>query len=168
MSRTNEVSEAMWTFAEHEHQDLVRGLERIHEAGCMIGTSPSTEALSAARAALRWFDRVLEPHLHWEDGWLFPRLDTIAGTPWASRGARFDHRQIREMSDHVRADAYTVERHPGSTHLAALRCHLFSLEALLRAHIEREERFLFPVLVDGTPDALDSVTAVSRDESRAD
>ena len=30
--------------------------------------------------------------------------------------------------------------------LSDLRCHLLGLEALLRAHIEREERYLIPLL----------------------
>ena len=29
---------------------------------------------------------------------------------------------------------------------SSIRCHLFGLEALLRAHVEREERFLLPLL----------------------
>ena len=32
--------------------------------------------------------------------------------------------------------------------LAEMRCHLFALEALLHAHIDREERFLMPLLAD--------------------
>jgi hypothetical protein len=32
-----------------------------------------------------------------------------------------------------------------------MRCHLFGLEAILRAHIEREERFLMPLLADAEP-----------------
>lgn len=46
-----------------------------------------------------------------------------------------------------------------SGHLQAeTRCHLFSLEALLRAHIEREERFLMPLLYeDWTPGAESNI-----------
>jgi hypothetical protein len=31
---------------------------------------------------------------------------------------------------------------------AQIRCRLFGLEALLRAHIEREEHLLIPILAD--------------------
>jgi hypothetical protein len=34
---------------------------------------------------------------------------------------------------------------------AETRCHLFGLEALLRAHIEREERYLIPLLEEELP-----------------
>jgi hypothetical protein len=41
-----------------------------------------------------------------------------------------------------------------------LRGHLFAIEALLRAHIEREERFLIPLLEDES-----GAAAVSRSRS---
>ena len=41
-----------------------------------------------------WLEHELKPHLAWEDRWLYPQLDEIAGTPWATRLPRFEHRQI--------------------------------------------------------------------------
>ena len=43
----------------------------------------------------------------------------------------------------------------GMTHelQRAIRCSLFSLEALVRAHVELEERLLLPVLSDAGGDA---------------
>jgi Hemerythrin HHE cation binding domain len=97
---------------------------------------------------LGWVDRELEPHASWEDGWLYPEIDARTGTPWATRSARFDHRQIRDMAARLRVDRLLVGDGGGHERIAELRCHLFGLEALLRAHIEREERFLIPLLAD--------------------
>ena len=49
-----------------------------------------------------------------------------------------DHTRLFEFG-HIGAD------------VASIRCHLFGLEALLRAHIEREERFMLPLLDEPYP-----------------
>jgi hypothetical protein len=133
-------------FAEHEHLDLVRGINRIHDVAWGIG-QVATPALSAnVIEVLHWEEHTLEPHINWEEGWLFPDLDARAGTPWATRTARFDHQQIREIVALVRADQQALHAHDHIERHGRLRCDLFGLEALLRAHIEREERFLLPSL----------------------
>ena len=99
---------------------------------------------------------MLEPHAAWEEAWLYPEIDARTGTRWATRAARFDHQQIRELVARLRADQHFLGSGGGGGHQADVRCHLFGLEALLRAHIEREERLLIPVLVDDRPVRLAS------------
>jgi len=48
----------------------------------------------------------------------------------------------------LRTDQQLFHEDPTHERLPELRCHMFSLEALLRAHIDREERFLIPLLAD--------------------
>ena len=139
---------AVWAFAEHEHRDLARGINRIHDVACEVGRWATPELTSHVLEVLHWLDSTLAPHIAWEEAWLYPEIDARIGTPWATRAARFDHRQIREMATHLRAD-YDLLRgaQPGDGRTET-RCHLFSLEALVRAHLEREERFLIPLLED--------------------
>jgi iron-sulfur cluster repair protein YtfE (RIC family) len=96
---------------------------------------------------LTWFDQELQPHLIWEETWLYPQIEVATGTPWSTRAARFDHAEVREVVDRLRREKLLSN----SDVQADLRCRLFSLEALLRAHIEREERLLLPVLLDAVP-----------------
>jgi hemerythrin-like domain-containing protein len=133
-------------FAEHEHLDLVRGINRIHDVAWEIGRLATPELSTDVRDVLHWVDSVLEPHIAWEEGWLYPDLDARAGTEWATRAARFDHQQIREMIALVRSDQQQLHSMDHVDRHGRMRCHLFGLEALLRAHIEREERFLLPLL----------------------
>jgi Hemerythrin HHE cation binding domain len=93
----------------------------------------------------------LEPHIAWEDGWLYPEIEAWLGTPWATRAARFDHQQIRQMAEYLSQDQARLTAHAPGDQQAETRCHLFSLEALVRAHLEREERFLIPLLIDDAP-----------------
>ena len=149
--------QAVWAYTEHEHRDLVRGINRIHDVACSIGRRPTPELSVQVLDVLGWLDSTLEPHIAWEEAWLYPEIDARIGTPWATRSARFDHRQIREMATRLHADHGSLNRHEAGDAYAEVRCHLFGLEALLRAHIEREERFLIPLLDDerrpGQPEA---------------
>ena len=149
-------TQAVWAYTEHEHRDLVRGINHLHDVACAIGRRPTPELSVQVLDVLRWMDGTLEPHIAWEEAWLYPEIDARTGTPWATRAARFDHRQIREMAERLRTDQHSLSQHAEDPR-AEMRCHLFGLEALLRAHIEREERFLIPLLDDdrrpAAPDA---------------
>ncbi|HET7471814.1 MAG TPA: hemerythrin domain-containing protein [Candidatus Limnocylindrales bacterium] len=143
-TQMNELQPAR-VFADHEHRDLIRGLNRIHDVACGIGFDAAPELSIHVLDVLHWLDEMLEPHLVWEDRWLYPEIDARVGTPWATRPARFDHQQIRSLTERIRTDRASLRQVPALEH-DELRCHLFGLEALLRAHIEREERFLLPIL----------------------
>jgi len=139
-------TQAVWAFAEHEHRDLVRGINRIHDVACEIGRRATPDLSVDVLDVLGWVDRTLGPHIAWEEAWLYPEIDARTGTPWATRPARFDHRQVLAMVGRLRLDQQSLGGPGGPDEQAEVRCHLFSLEALLRAHIEREERFLIPLL----------------------
>ena len=141
-------AQAVWAFAEHEHRDLARGINRIHDVACEIGRRPTLELSVDVLAVLQWLDVTLAPHIAWEEAWLYPEIDARLGTPWATRAARFDHRQVMEMAVRLRADQHLLSSRVVGDQQAEARCHLFSIEALLRAHLEREERFLIPLLGD--------------------
>ena len=143
-------TQAVWAFEEHEHLDLVRGINRIHDVACQVGRLPTPALSGQLRDILHWLDGTLDPHIGWEEAWLYPEIEVRIGTPWATTAARFDHHQIREMAGRLRVDEPLLTSRE-AIDPAEIRCHLFSLEALLRAHIEREERFLIPLLADGRP-----------------
>jgi iron-sulfur cluster repair protein YtfE (RIC family) len=151
MAATHDVSEAVLAFTEHEHLVLARGIDRIHEAARGVGQLAGPESVLRVRDVLDWFDRDLVPHLGWEETWLYPRIDAVAGTAWATRALRFDHGQLRTVIDGLRADERDAVRDHSRAVDERLRCRLFALEAMVRAHLEREERLLFPLLVQDEP-----------------
>ena len=155
-------AQAVWAFEVHEHRDLARGINRIHELACDVGHQPSPELATHVAEILGWLETILEPHISWEEAWLYPAIEIRIGTPWATRAARFDHQQIREMAHRLRAGQGQPAGHQPVDHVSDLRCHLFSLEALVRAHIEREERFLVPLLEDEIRNAEPMTPASSR------
>jgi iron-sulfur cluster repair protein YtfE (RIC family) len=131
-------------FAAHEHRELVRGIDRIHEVGALIGTN---EELSVATLeVLHWTDAVLDPHAEWEDRWLYPQIDRRAGIPWATRLMSFEHQQIRDAAHRIATARARFHGAPSNAGALEVRARLFALEAILRAHMAREERFLIPLL----------------------
>lgn len=148
MATTTGGAPAVWAFTEHEHLDLARGINRIHDVACEIGRRPTPELSADVLRILGWLDGTLAPHMAWEEAWLYPEINARLGNPWATRAARFDHQQLREVVGRLHADQRLLSSHEAGDKLTEIRCHLFGLEALLRAHIEREERFLIPLLGD--------------------
>ena len=147
MDELRNGSTAEHAFAEHEHRDLRPGINRIHAAALAIPSAASIDCSGSVQAVIGWVEGVLKPHAAWEDAWLYPEIDGLAGTPWATKLMAFEHRQILEIARQLEIDREFLRDKPrreGSW--PGLRGHLFALEALLRAHVEREERFLIPLL----------------------
>jgi hemerythrin-like domain-containing protein len=135
-------------FAEHEHRELGRGIDRIREVAGIVGTIAAPDLSIALIDVLDWIETVLEPHAAWEDAWLYPQIDRRAGTPWATRLMTFEHHQIRAFAGLLESDRERLHHELTRDQAVQLVGHLFALDALLRAHIEREERVLRPLLED--------------------
>jgi hemerythrin-like domain-containing protein len=143
---TTSADQAVWAFTEHEHRDLARGINRIHDVACEVDRRPTPELSVHVLGVLGWLDGTLEPHIAWEEAWLYPEIETRTATPLATLAARFDHRRIREMAERLRADHRLLSGRGAGDVKSEVGCDLFELEALLRAHLDREERFLLPLL----------------------
>jgi hemerythrin-like domain-containing protein len=132
-------------FAEREHAELIRGLNQIHELARSIGHVATPLVADRMIDVMHWIDRTLEPHLAWEDAWLYPEIDRRTATPWATRAARFDHSQLRSRVERLRFErvGFTADLEGARD---ALQADLFAFEGLVRAHVEREEQFLLPLL----------------------
>lgn len=134
------------SFVEHEHQELVAGIDRIHDVACELPTLSVNQMSVRVGDVLRWVQATLKPHMAWEEEWLFPTIDQRAETPWATRLIRFDHRQIAQQAERISSHRRAIEHGPTSEATTEMRSDLFALEALVRANVEREERFLLPLL----------------------
>jgi iron-sulfur cluster repair protein YtfE (RIC family) len=132
-------------FVEHDHEELVIALDSIHKVAAeLAGLPPDRKANSIAKV-LSWVDETLKPHLAWEESWLCPEIDTRAQTTWVTRLVRFDHRQIADQANRVKAHQW-LDHGPAREAEAELFGDLLGLETLLRADLEREEQFLIPLL----------------------
>ena len=145
-------------FVSHEHHELRRGLDRIHDVGALVGTTD--EIAAAALDVLHWIDGVLQPHASWEDAWLYPEIDERAGTPWATKLMSFEHQQVRDAAKALATARTTLRQARTPVSLIELRGRLFALEAIIRAHLAREERFLIPLLDSDDASPAADISAV--------
>jgi iron-sulfur cluster repair protein YtfE (RIC family) len=142
---TTEVRQAVRTFVDHEHEELRAAIEWLHEVTEGMSRLPVDQRSESIRRVLHWFDADLKPHMAWEESWLFPDIDDRAVPHWATRLVQFDHRQIATQAERLRA--HYANGHPiPSSEISQLVADLAGFESLLRAHVEREERFLMPLL----------------------
>ena len=142
------VAEREGRFAAQEHRQLAAGLAQIGEIIERSSDLTSPELWAGLHRALGWLERELKPHLTWEDTWLYPQLDKLAGTPWATKLLHFEHRQIEALVAALESDSERWLHRSTPRTNAELVAHLSAIRALIAAHIEREERFLLPLLED--------------------
>jgi iron-sulfur cluster repair protein YtfE (RIC family) len=133
-------------FAGIEHRDLLPGLERVRTLASRVGRRAAPEVAHDLHEVVRWFHALVEPHLAWEEAWLYPELDRLTGSPWATRLARFEHARIRELASRLDADGERAVHEPTPDEAARSVRDLLALETALRLHMEAEEGVLFPIL----------------------
>ena len=134
------------SFAKSEHRELTPGLKRIHRLAVRVGTLDPHDLGYELLEITAWSNSLLGAHIAWEEADLYAEIDRRAGTPWATRLMRVEHQQIRALVQRLEDDREAIRRETTHDELVELRGRLFALEALLRAHLEREELYLLPLL----------------------
>lgn len=150
---TNQTHDAIagQGFAMHEHRELVPWIDRLHEVGCSVGRSSVGELAVGLHRVLVWLEHDHEGHVAWEETWLFPEVESRAGSPWATRSMRFGHDQVRAAVRRLSAIQAGLHHELSPIEADELRYRVFGLEALMRAHLDAENRVLLPILDDAAP-----------------
>jgi hemerythrin-like domain-containing protein len=146
-------------FLEGEHREIARGAGRLSEIAALVGTVSAGELASSLYALVQWLNRSFEPHAAWEEAWFYPALSERLGTTWPARLMRFEHDQIRRDIERVDADRALLRHEISHEAVLDVRSHLYGLEALIRAHVEREDRFLLPLLDESAEPRPSAATA---------
>ena len=136
-------------FAIHEHRMLARDLAYIAETVERATDWSATDLWSRLHRTMGWLQHDLRPHITWEETTLYARIDELAGTPWATRMARAEHRQIEGLIAMLGADSERWLEHRTPRTCAEVVAHLSAIGAVVTGHIEREERLLLPLLESG-------------------
>jgi iron-sulfur cluster repair protein YtfE (RIC family) len=133
-------------FAAHEHRDLSYGLASIADTVERSTDLSSTDLWARLHRTLRWLGGDLRPHITWEEAALYPLIDGKARTPWATRIARAEHRQIEALIAALEVDSNRWLAHRTPRTCAEAVAHLSAIHAVIAGHMEREERLLLPLL----------------------
>jgi hemerythrin-like domain-containing protein len=131
---------------EHEHRRIRDGLASLQEGIAAAHNLTRSGSVDRAVRTLGWLRRDVLPHAAWEEAWLFPHLDSIAGTPWATRALRLEHDQIRELATALEAEFAAAEARWTAEEAYRLVVAMTRLEAVVSAHLAQEQWFVRPLL----------------------
>ena len=151
MTAQSVVEDGEARFAAREHRELAVGLAYIGETIERSRDLTSAELWARLHHTLGWLERELKPHLTWEDTWLYPQFDELAGTKWATKLLHFEHRQIEALIGALESDSERWLGRSTPQTDADVVAHLSAIRAVIAAHMEREERFLMPLLEGHQP-----------------
>jgi iron-sulfur cluster repair protein YtfE (RIC family) len=134
---------------EREHLALRSGLAILQ--GAIDDASRLTRPELAERVArtTSWLHRELLPHAAWEEAWLYPHADQATGSPWTTRGLRFQHEQIRELAAALERASVVAHEHWTPEIVYGLVAAMARLDAVLSAHLAQEELSVLPLLEGG-------------------
>ena len=136
---------------EQEHRRIHAGLSTLREGIAAAHELTRASAIDRVVRTLSWLRRDVLPHAAWEEAWLYPHLDANAATPWATRGLRFEHEQIREMAKALEAEFVAAEARWNSEQAFRLVVSMTRLETLVSAHLAQEHWFVGPLLERDNP-----------------
>jgi hypothetical protein len=131
---------------EQEHHRIHEGLSKLEDAIGRAHLLTRSTAIDSVVGTLTWLRRDVMPHAAWEEAWLYPRLDALAETPWATRAMRFEHEQIRELATLLERDFLAAEARWTNEQAFRLVVAMTRLATLTSAHLAQEQWFIGPLL----------------------
>lgn len=125
------------------HETATERLKTLEAAGELLAAGRDDEALPALREQLAFFNGELQEHFLHEEEALFPELGRVIGDMGPVGAMREEHRTLWLVVDDLSDAVERMERGD--------RCRLETgrimahILWLLRGHIEREDKMLFPL-----------------------
>jgi iron-sulfur cluster repair protein YtfE (RIC family) len=86
---------------------------------------------------------IMREHLQTEEEVVYPAIDRVADADWSSQAMRLDHEAIKEMLGQLDRAIADIRR---ARWLDEVQRALFVLEAVIRLHLDKEERMLVPLV----------------------
>jgi hemerythrin-like domain-containing protein len=132
----------------HEHRELLPHVDGLKLAGDAVGLPSARDAFEFVDDAWRFVSEHLLVHAGAEERFLYPAFTRALDSPDAAAILSLDHDAIRQMATELRtlrrqlADHDTIGRELAND----LRRVLYGLHAMVRAHFEKEEAVVLPVL----------------------
>ena len=136
-------------FVAQEHQEIVQGLDRLLKVAEETDRLAVPDLVHELNAVLHWLEQSLEPHTAWEERWLHPRLDEYAAHRLPTSMLTFQHRQIRRRIEELRTRRDAIVAEGSHVRPRDLAARLYGLEAVIRMHLEGEDRIVATILEAG-------------------
>ncbi|HJP88848.1 MAG TPA: hemerythrin domain-containing protein [Candidatus Limnocylindrales bacterium] len=148
MTATVGATEVEERIVEREHLMLRAGIAMLESAIDDASRLTRPELAQRVARTTAWLHREVLPHAAWEEAFLYPQADRATGSPWTTRGLRFQHEQIRELAGALERTSVVAHEHWTPEIMYALVAAMARLDALLSAHLAQEELSILPLLDD--------------------
>jgi iron-sulfur cluster repair protein YtfE (RIC family) len=129
-----------------EHRRVQEHLRHVHEWVGALPAQELAEQKDTAQKVVSFFEEHIEPHAAWEERFLYPVVDELAGSGANAFTStmRYEHRVISRWIAELRAETVRATIDP-----AKFARRTDNLLGLLWAHFEEEEEVLLPFIDKG-------------------
>lgn len=128
-----------------EHATVQEHLRHVHEWVGAIGAQDAVAQKATAQKVVIFFERHIKPHAEWEERFLYPIVDKLAGGPNAFTSTmRHEHRIVGRWIAELRAESEKPKLDG-----AKFARRADNLLGLIWAHFEEEEEVLLPFIDKG-------------------
>ncbi len=137
-----------------EHKELFPHIEALKLAGISIHGTLSPASLDLINESYDFLTAHLLPHAQAEEAALYPAVQKVMGTPYATATMSRDHVEVKQLTRELGAlrDQLTATE-IGAKQANELKRLLFGLHTLVKVHFAKEEEVYLPLLDENlTPD----------------
>lgn len=129
-----------------EHQELQEHLRHVHDWVGVLPEQGPAEQRKTAQKVVSFFEKHIKPHAEWEERFLYPAVDKLAGGGANSFTStmRYEHRVVGRWIAELRAESEKTK-----IDAAKFARRTDNLLGLLWAHFEEEEEVLLPFIDKG-------------------
>ena len=138
-----------------EHKELFPSVDQIRSVAEMIGTAPIAEVRRGIEDVYDFLANHLKPHAEAEEAALYPVVQTVMGSPDATKTMSRDHVEVGRYIEELAALKNGLTGDPlTQDQILSLQRTLFGVYALVKVHFAKEEEVYLPILDERlTPEA---------------
>lgn len=125
-----------------EHHHIAERLVALRATADAVGMVPPGDLRRAIDEVLQFLDEHLLPHAAAEDEVLYPFVGHLLGSPLATATMRRDHSEILGLAHELQR----LRDRLGDAAATDLRRVLYSLFAVVRLHLAKEDEIYLPLL----------------------
>lgn len=130
-----------------EHKELFPHIESLKLAGISVHGTLSQASLDLINESYEFLNAHLLPHAQAEEAALYPAVQKVMGTPYATATMSRDHVEVEQLTRELAALRDKVT----STEIGAKRANelkrvLYGLYTLVKVHFAKEEEVYLPLL----------------------
>jgi iron-sulfur cluster repair protein YtfE (RIC family) len=130
-----------------EHKELFPHIESLKTAGMAVHAALSQASLNQIDQSYKFLTAHLLPHAQAEEAALYPVVQKVMGSPYATSTMSRDHVEVerltRELAE-LRGQISTAEI--GAKQANELKRVLYGLYTLVKVHFAKEEEVYLPLL----------------------